>query len=182
MKKMKKLASMVLAMLMVLAMALPVSAEEPKTYKITITHEASGHTYEAYQVFKGTLDSTEQILSDVKWGDGVKVAELATALKTLEVDGKKPFESVIPADPAKTSAAEVAKVLDKATNDGALAQAFADTVTKYLANVAGTSTQVSGTSYIYEITGLQAGYYLVKDKADTMDKKMIPTQDVFLKW
>lgn len=171
MKKMKKLASMVLAMLMVLAMALPVSAEESKTYTVTITHEASGHTYEAYQVFKGTLDSTEQILSDVKWGDGVNVAELATALKTLEVNGKKPFESAIAADPAKTSAAEVAKVLDKATNDGALAQAFADTVTKYLATVAGTSTPVSGTFYAYKITGLQAGYYLVKDQADTMNEK-----------
>lgn len=175
MKRMKKIASMILAMVMVLAMALPVSAEEiakPETYTIKITHEASGHTYEAYQVFKGTLDSTKQILSDVKWGDGVNVTGLATALKTLVVGENKPFEKVISDDPANTSAAEVAKVLDEAQDDGALAQAFADTVTNYLTTtVAGVSTVVDKTAYVYKIEGLQAGYYLVKDKEDTMNEK-----------
>lgn len=175
MKRMKKIASMILAMVMVLAMALPVSAEETAksgTYTIRITHDASGHTYEAYQVFKGTLDSSKQILSDVKWGDGVDVTGLATALKTLVVGENTPFASVIPDDPAKTSAAEVAKVLDEAQDDGALAQAFADTVTNYLTTtVAGVSTVVAGSAYVYKIEGLQAGYYLVKDQKDTMNEK-----------
>lgn len=166
---------MILAMIMILAMAVPVSAEEPATYTITITHEASGHTYEAYQVFKGTLDSTQQILSDVQWGDGVKVAELAAALKELVVGETKPFEKAIEADPAKTSAADVAKVLDNAVDDSALAQAFADTVTNHLTDKKTDSKELpkgeGSEFYSYEITGLNPGYYLVKDQADSMDSK-----------
>lgn len=61
MKKMKKLVSLMLAVVMVLAMTVVASAENH-----TITGPSNGHTYEVYQIFTGDLSSN--ILSNVKWG------------------------------------------------------------------------------------------------------------------
>lgn len=56
MKKMKKLACLLLAMVMVLSMGLTVSA----------TEQTTNRDYEVYQIFTG--DYYEGILSNVKWG------------------------------------------------------------------------------------------------------------------
>lgn len=65
---------------MTLAMNMTVFAEgEPSantsgTYKLTLTGTATGHTYEAYQIFKGDLTTNTEgktVLSNVKWGEGV---------------------------------------------------------------------------------------------------------------
>ena len=45
------------------------SATAAEGYTITIENTETGHTYEAYQVFKGRLDN--DILSDIKWGEDV---------------------------------------------------------------------------------------------------------------
>ena len=87
MKGLKKLLTGILTATMLLSMGLPVSATEPTTvrgdnttpYTITINNPAMDHTYTAYQIFKGTLDTTKdshnkvlsQILSDIEWGSGV---------------------------------------------------------------------------------------------------------------
>ena len=63
MKKFKKLASTMLALVMALTMTLSlVSADEttPTKYSITINNSAEGHTYEAYQIFTGDLPAYTQ--------------------------------------------------------------------------------------------------------------------------
>jgi len=63
MKRMKKIASIILALVMVLAMSTAVFADEAE---YNITAPDNGHTYEVYQIFTG--DFHDGKLSNVKWG------------------------------------------------------------------------------------------------------------------
>lgn len=63
MKRMKKLAAMMLSLIMALVLAVPAFAAET-TY--TITAPSNDHTYEVYQIFTG--DYANGVLSNVKWG------------------------------------------------------------------------------------------------------------------
>lgn len=72
MKKMKKVMALLLGLVMVLAMSVVAFADEG-TYTITIKNAETGHTYEAYQIFAGTL--SDGVLSDISWGDGVRTFE-----------------------------------------------------------------------------------------------------------
>lgn len=123
------------------------TAAEAEGYTLTINNTETGHTYEAYQVFKGRLDNGT--LSDIEWGENVNGAALSAA----KYDNK--------------AAKDIAKGL-KSTED---AEAFAN-------NVAGangaenylkaTTHSVTGeTSQSKAITGLSAGYYLLKDTIDS---------------
>lgn len=71
-KKMKKVMALLLSLVMVLAMSVVAFADEA-TYTITIKNAETGHTYEAYQIFAGTL--SDGVLSDISWGNGVRVFE-----------------------------------------------------------------------------------------------------------
>ncbi|MCI6431516.1 MAG: isopeptide-forming domain-containing fimbrial protein [Oliverpabstia sp.] len=133
MKRMKKLASLLLAMVMVLSMTITAFAEET-TYSITIDNSAEGHTYEAYQIFTGDLSGTT--LSNIVWGSGVSEAG-QTALG----------DAAAKAEALKTEAD---------------AKAFAKAVAPYLTTAAGSASTVTDGKYV--ISGLAAGYYLVKDK------------------
>lgn len=64
MKHLKKIVSLLLTAVMVLAMCIPVMADAATRY--TITAPNNGHTYEIYQIFTGDLH--EGTLSNVKWG------------------------------------------------------------------------------------------------------------------
>lgn len=128
------------------------------TYTITINNSASGHTYEAYQIFAGELN--EGVLSNVTWGTGVNGTALLASLKADTAIGAK-FTSA-------STAADVAKAMDGITADSAEAQAFAQAVGKNLTTASAASTAGTGT---YKISGLNAGYYLVKDQNDTQDTK-----------
>ena len=68
---MKRIFTFLLALMMALVLAVPTFAEET-TYSITITNAATGHTYEAYQIFAGDLH--EKVLSNIVWGSGVSEA------------------------------------------------------------------------------------------------------------
>lgn len=150
MKNMKKLASVVLAMVMVLAMALPVSAED--SYTITIKNNAENHVYEAYQIFAGDISENGKTLSNVTWGTGVNNVALLTELKTIEK-----FATA-------TSAADVAKALEGVGDDSDLAKTFAAVAGKYLTTDAKESTKSTETEGTYTINVDKPGYYLVKDK------------------
>lgn len=140
MKRMKKLASLLLAMVMVLSMTITAFAEET-TYSITINNSAGGHTYEAYQIFTGDLSGTT--LSNIVWGSGVSEAG-----KTALGDAAAKAETLKTEDDAKT---------------------FAKAVAPYLTTSAGSSNTVTDGTYV--ISGLAAGYYLVKDKDSSLADK-----------
>ena len=102
MKKMKKLASLLVALVMTLVMAMPVFAtavaptpgNNPEntpansgnfTIELTAPDDgnAAQYSYDAYQIFSGDLadDQAGKItLSNIKWGSGVDETKLETAL------------------------------------------------------------------------------------------------------
>ena len=139
MRHIKKLASLLLALVMVLSLAVTAFADEPTTYSITINNSTAGHTYEAYQIFTGDLATNEagnKVLSNIVWGSGVSEAG-QTALG----------DAAAKAETLKTEAD---------------AKAFAKAVAPYLATAAGSANTVTDGKYV--ISGLAAGYYLVKDQ------------------
>ena len=139
MKHIKKLASLLLALVMVLSLAVTAFADEPTTYSITINNSTAGHTYEAYQIFTGDLATNEagnKVLSNIVWGSGVSEAG-QTALG----------DAAAKAETLKTEAD---------------AKAFAKEVAPYLTTAAGSANTVTDGKYV--ISGLAAGYYLVKDQ------------------
>ena len=85
---MKKIISLILCLMMVLAVASPVFAEERanNNHTITIANDNVAHptyVYKAYQVFSGVLDETG-VLSNIEWGSGVNGTALLAALKNIE--------------------------------------------------------------------------------------------------
>ena len=119
MKHARKLASLLLALVMVFALAATAFAEGT-TYSITITNSAKGHTYEAYQIFTGVLSGTT--LSNIVWGSGVSEAA-QTALG----------DAAAKAETLKTEAD---------------AKAFAKAVAPYLTAAAGSANAVADGKYV----------------------------------
>lgn len=152
MKKMKKVFSLIMILILVLSTGIPAQAAE-SVYTITIDNSSPGHTYEAYQIFTGDL-STTGVLSNIVWGSGVNGTTLLAALKADPTIGKD-FTDCI-------SAADVAAAMSDLTFDSEAARIIAQLVgTNLTTTIAGTSTSGSGS---YSIAPLAAGYYLVKDK------------------
>lgn len=157
MKKMKKLLSLVLSVAMVVAMGVTVFADTPTTYTLTIDSKNSGHTYEAYQVFTGDLAGST--LSNVIWGSGVAGDALLAELKT-DNNTKSDFS-------ACKDAKSVAEKVATFTNDSEKLDAFAKIVGKHLTNTMGVSSY-SDANKKYTISNLNAGYYFVKDRDNSL--------------
>lgn len=148
MKHSKKLASLLLALVMALSLAVTAFAAE--TYSITINNSAEGHTYEAYQIFTGDLHevttgegeaaTTTKVLSNIVWGSGVSEA-------------------------GQVALGDAAAKAETLTTE-ADAKAFAKAVAPYLTTAAGSASTVTDGKYV--ISGLAAGYYLVKDQDDSL--------------
>lgn len=163
MKKMKRTWAILLALVLTVALAVPGFAAEGG-YSITITNDKAGHTYEAYQIFAGTVASDDEqnvgggdgitgpMLGDITWGTGVNGDALLAALKAAD-DGKYG---------ACTTAADVAEALGAEGATAADAAAFAEIAALHLAVVTGTATEPVNGNYV--IANLPAGYYLVKDQ------------------
>ncbi len=153
MNKLKRLFTCAITLVLAFAMCVPVTAQaDATTYTITINNSATGHTYEAYQIFTGDLTTDEnnnKVLSNIAWGNGITTAG-QTALLTF--NGQ-----------TYTSAAKLAEAIT--TTD--LAAKFAKAVAGYLQN----PTESTAGDGSYAISGLSAGYYLVKDKANTLADK-----------
>lgn len=164
MKKARKLTAVLLSLVMLLALVVPASAAE--NYSITIHNDKTGHTYEAYQIFAGTVSNDEEtagnvegpMLGDIDWGNGVNGTELLAALKATDAEKYGACET----------AADVAKALGAENATAADAAAFADIAALHLAAVAGTATAPNGDGN-YVINNLAAGYYLVKDQDDSLE-------------
>lgn len=185
MKQLKKWISALLCMALALCLALPAWAEAPEEtqkYTLTIKSETPGHTYQAYQVFSGTLakdpaNQNTNTLVDLAWGSGVQVEKkeaLLAAIKAITVtendESKQPFAA------CKDENA-IAAVLTLENDNSELLDAFADVVAdyddatdqyKYLNDAnkkTGTTSEVPETDKTYKatISDLPAGYYLVKE-------------------
>lgn len=114
---MKKLVTLLLALVLLLTMAAPALAED--TYTITINNSTAGHTYEAYQIFSGRLDvvNGNKILSDIVWGNGVDQTKAVNGKTLSQVfDGKTAeeiAETLKTEEDAKTFAAEGCALSDE---------------------------------------------------------------------
>ncbi|MST89530.1 isopeptide-forming domain-containing fimbrial protein [Sharpea azabuensis] len=144
----KKLFSYIVAIAMIFTLTAfaggAVNAANAKTYQLSLQNKGkTTHTFEVYQIFTGDL--SEGILSNVHWGNGVS-EEGKTALG---------------------DAAKKAEDLAKSTDNSLPVKTFAEDLQKYLQN--GTEKEVAANDSAY-IEGLAAGYYLVKDKADSQNK------------
>lgn len=161
MKITRKLLSLALALVMTLALCVSALADETYTITIVGSGTAADHTFEAYQIFTGDLhiptDTTREeptaqitkILSNIVWGTGVDQEKV--------VDGKTLSQAF-----DNKSAATIASELTTTAE----AEAFAKEVAPYLST---THTDVNAkTDGNYVISGLSAGYYLVKDKDNTL--------------
>ena len=109
MKRIKKLASLLLAMVMALAMTMTAFAADNHPHTITVTQNAADkteHTYEAYQIFKGDLATVggEEVLSNIEWGTGIAEPDALLAALKSEAAFNGAFGSC-------TTAAAVAEVL-----------------------------------------------------------------------
>lgn len=134
MKLFKKLASFILAFAMVMAIAMPSVVMADDNGSITITNAKAGHTFEAYQIFTGKVSGNT--LSNIEWGNGVS-------------------------DEGKTTLGD-AKAKAKELNNSN-SKDFAYEVSGYLTTPAA-SANTRDASEHYVISGLEPGYYLVKDK------------------
>ena len=162
MKKMRRTWAILLALVLTVALAVPGFAAEGG-YSITITNDKAGHTYEAYQIFAGTVASDDEqnvgdgdgitgpMLGNIIWGTGVNGDALLAALKAAD-NGKYG---------ACTTAADVAKALGAEGATAADAAAFAEIAAQHLTETHYDSTKGDG---VYTISNLPAGYYLVKDQ------------------
>lgn len=167
MKKLKKVFSLLFALVMALAMNVTVFASgdggegtlDPNppatstTYTITINNSKTGHTYNAYQIFSGDLSGN--VLSNVNWGNGVDVDNLLTALKKDTEIGNEFADC--------TSAADVAKKLATFESSSEKLDQFAAIVGQNLIKDSGKNFSYDEDEEIYTVSGLSAGYYFVKD-------------------
>jgi fimbrial isopeptide formation D2 family protein/LPXTG-motif cell wall-anchored protein len=137
-----------LSLVMILAMGLTAFADpttdtntSATTYKLTLTGTATGHTYEAYQIFTGDLSTNaegKKVLSNVAWGKGVTYTGTESAPDVAKAlgDGSMTIEQLEEKLTLTTAAKSVASAEDNTVIDG-----------------------------------LAAGYYLVKDKDNSQNGK-----------
>jgi fimbrial isopeptide formation D2 family protein len=159
MKNVSKVFALLLAVILVLTMVAPAFAANDTPHTITLTYEKSGHTYVAYQIFKGDIETGK--LTNIEWGSGVDGEAVLTDLRAHPVLGADFTEAV-------TTAEQVAMILTKYENDGSKIEAFGRIVAANLSTTkAGTSTEsANGDLYDYAINVNGDGYYIVMDAGE----------------
>lgn len=155
MKKMKKFASILLALVLAMALTVPALAEEGNK-TITINNSKTGHVYGAYQIFVGDVDvktegdgdaaKTIETLSNVQWGTNI----------TAENQKKLSAELGLPSEATARDVAE--KIAETYRDRGA---DLADLLNKYISGEA-VSTAREPANDVYTLT-VAPGYYLIKD-------------------
>lgn len=171
MKTAKRFLTAALAVLFTLICALPVLADEtpaaPQTYTLAIYKPAAGHTYEVYQIFEGynTQENGKEYLSDIVWGSGVTSdgTSQQEMINKLKADGLYDQNTTYVA--GVNDATKVAMALSKLKDKAEEVDKFNEIVGAYLDTAIDTK-QANGTAPI-QFT-LPAGYYLVKDKNDSV--------------
>ncbi|SEI76365.1 isopeptide-forming domain-containing fimbrial protein [Sharpea azabuensis] len=146
MNHLKKLLGYIVTMAMVFTLTgvgIGAVHAEDTTYKLSLTNNGqTNHTFEVYQVFTGDLkDST---LSNIQWGNGITD------------EGKSKLGT----------ASSKAESLIGQNDNSAVARTFANDLVDNNYLQKGTEVTVKPNE-TQDVTGLAAGYYLVKDKAES---------------
>ena len=160
MNRLKKYASLLLALVMALALAVPAMAGEnveggepvapeentetpPPTTSNIIVPEMKDHSFVAYQIFSGTQKATTEDnapLADIQWGKGIAADSFLTALTTSKDFGENnPFANA-------ESAEDVAKVLEGQEFNSEMAIAFARIATDYVVEYSEMNCTETGSS------------------------------------
>ncbi len=162
MKRMKKILSVLLSVVMVMAIGITAFAEgdsasaatSTSNYSVTINN-ATGK-YEIYQVFAGDLSvgssTGVKTLSNVKWGKDVNAFEYTikdadTTAQTAEQRG--------------TDAKKIAEYLATKNNDSVVAKDFAEKAINNKKTGSNSGIATANTNGKATFTGLSAGYYVV---------------------
>lgn len=163
MSKMKRLASLVLAVMLTLVMSIPAFAATD--YSITVNNSVEGYTYVAYQIFTGEYDDSSGILSNIEWGDGVDSASLLTALQSASSDSDSVLYGLFSTITDSSSAEDVAEILASSsfTNNSATTVAFSELVETCIISGTGAELEYNGSAYV--LSDIEAGYYLVLNTA-----------------
>ncbi len=169
-KTIKRLGAVLLAMAMAVSVLCTGALAEESQYTITINGKSTGHTYEAYQVFSGTVGKNSTVLSDIQWGSAITngndfLAELKKADTNKYGNIATDFQSCNSAD-------AVAKVLageGYSGTDAEKTKKFAAFVGDYLTTKkVAVVTSTASSNNTYTITVSSAGYYFIKDKDDSV--------------
>ena len=149
MKTIKRSIALVLAMILALAMSVTVFAApnaDQNTFSLTLNKAVKGHTYEAYQILSGDLSADKTTLSNIKWGEGINE------------EGKKALGG---------DAAGYAKTLVDLGNNSKELKDQAQIIGANLKSASGSVT-VTDSDAKNVISNLKPGYYLIKDKDDSL--------------
>lgn len=147
MKHLKKIMSLILTAIMVIAMCVPVMAEE------TVDNNTQ-HPYKAYQIFSGTqTDSSSAALTQIVWANGVDgnaiVNDLISSYSTKYPDLSQKAT-------ADEKAKYIAEVLEK---NNSYAEEFARVVATHVVTANGISIAADA-----DKINLNPGYYLFVDQ------------------
>ena len=149
------LLSAVLVLMMLAASVVPFakSAHAADTYTITVTAAEGDHTYGAYQVLKGSVETGKaQRLTGIQWGEGVDSTALLAELAGISFKGIT----------ANDSAAQFADKISGLSGDEAMQ--LAKVVTKHVSGTAKTFTKSGDApNFTYKSEAVAPGFYLVKD-------------------
>ncbi|WP_163227263.1 SpaH/EbpB family LPXTG-anchored major pilin [Bifidobacterium choloepi] len=184
---MKKLGRAIVALISVVAMAatglVGVSSAyaDDDTYTITIDSQVSGHTYEAYQIFAGTVADFGDVdddgdidwrLSQIIWGAAVQDTTVQNAIiawvnEKIKADAD---ESASDEEVNALLVDDAAGVAEWLSENSSYAEEFAKMVAEKVTVTSGTMTEnkADGATTNYTISGLQPGYYLVKDQDNSI--------------
>lgn len=161
-KTIKRLGAVLLAMAMAVSV-LCTGALAADTYNITVNGKA-GHTYQAYQIFTGTVSADGKTLSDIQWGNGVTPATLLAKLKENTAIGSY-FKDITEAD---SNAEKIAEIIGGFDDSSKEAYAVADAVEASVTTTLEAGTIASDATST-TITVSHAGYYLIKDANRSQD-------------
>lgn len=161
MKTMKRIMALLICFVMVMGMTVTAFAANDTTYSVTIEKDSSdnaSHTYEAYQIFKGDL-SKDGKLSNITWGSSIDTDNLSGLVTKIN---ELASVSLTTSSSASDFADAMTKITDKSENANELAIAIKEALKSSGAGAVESSGNV--------ISGLTAGYYLIKDKDDSLNK------------
>ena len=144
-KIIKIMAALVLTSMLVVS---NMDASAAGTHSITINNSTPGHTYEAYQIFTGDLSEEKTTLSNIQWGSNISSSYTT----------------------GKTARVIAGYIENGKAEDGTTARTAAEWATVIEGVLTGTPAGSANTvaDDVYTISGLADGYYLIKDKDNTL--------------